>query len=351
MSRQRYKLAKYVVFLRQEEHGIVGLGSNQQVVKDLTFWETLVDVSMAFINDASFDEIYTHEPLARDERFSEALTFLIDNRFLVPHHDLDEEGRYSRSHLYYQSLGGDPQTVSESLHTSSISIIGCGGIGNHISAMLACSGVGDIHLVDGDVIELSNLTRQILFSESDIGKKKTDVLATELRRRNKTVRVNVIDRMIQDKADLDALPGRDLFVVSADSFALLPLINQYCLEAGVPYLSVGYMNDISVYGPFVIPGETGCLNCGVLRLGIGQGYCERLNVKLQTLNRRFKSATFPPVNAAAAALASSDVLKYLGKIGSLASKDKRIGLHDSSMVIETQDFSANPECELCAHLH
>ncbi|WP_273789640.1 ThiF family adenylyltransferase [Bartonella sp. ML70XJBT] len=75
--------------------------------------------------------------------------------------------RYSRSHLHYQSYGMHPASVQHTLLQKSVVILGRGGIGNHVSAMLAASGVGKLTLVDNDVIELTNLTRQILFTEED----------------------------------------------------------------------------------------------------------------------------------------------------------------------------------------
>ncbi|WP_143481171.1 ThiF family adenylyltransferase [Pseudomonas extremaustralis] len=67
---------------------------------------------------------------------------------------------YSRSELYYQSVGASPSTINSNLSNASVSIIGCGGIGNHISAALATSGVGEIHIGAKKTSTLSKVSEQ-----------------------------------------------------------------------------------------------------------------------------------------------------------------------------------------------
>lgn len=101
------------------------------------------------------------------EDFNQAFDFLFSNHFLVLAETSDNifNNRYSRNHLHYQSYGMNPASVQYTLSQKVVIILGCGGIGNHVSAILASSGVGKLILVDNDVIEITNLTRQILFTE------------------------------------------------------------------------------------------------------------------------------------------------------------------------------------------
>src|SRR5699024_3924681 len=91
----------------------------------------------------------------------------------------DPEGRYSRHDLYYALTYGDGVT-SLGLKNKSIAVIGVGGIGVNVAMALCTAGVGRLVLVDDDVVEVSNLTRQYLYSESDTGRLKVDVVREQL---------------------------------------------------------------------------------------------------------------------------------------------------------------------------
>ena len=79
-----------------------------------------------------------------------------------------------------------------SLAGSRVVLLGCGGIGSLVAITLATAGVGELILVDGDHVEPSNLTRQFLFTEADVGLPKAEVLARKLRRRNSSCQVRPV---------------------------------------------------------------------------------------------------------------------------------------------------------------
>lgn len=139
------------------------------------------------------------------EDFNHAFDFLFSNHCLVLAETLDNifKNRYSRNHLHYQSYGMNPETVQYTLSQKMVVILGCGGIGSHVSVILASSGVGKLILVDNDVIEISNLTRQILFTEQDVGLPKTTVLRRELLQRNSESEVTELQMSIMDKTDIN----------------------------------------------------------------------------------------------------------------------------------------------------
>ncbi|KEC54736.1 ThiF family adenylyltransferase [Bartonella koehlerae] len=89
------------------------------------------------------------------------LNFLVSNHFLVLAETSDNifHNRYSRNHLHYQNYGMYPASIQHTLLQKKVVILGCDGIGNHVSAILASSDVGKLILADNDVIEMTNLTR------------------------------------------------------------------------------------------------------------------------------------------------------------------------------------------------
>ncbi|WP_244426914.1 HesA/MoeB/ThiF family protein [Bartonella senegalensis] len=168
------------------------------------------------------------------ENFNPAFDVLFSNHFLVWNETSDNifHNRYSRSHLHYQSYGMHPASVQHTLSQKVVVILGCGGIGNHVSAILASSSVGKLILVDNDMIKMTNLTRQILFTEEDIGLPKTTVLQRELIRRNSQSEVHELQMLITEKEDINKLPKADLWIISADSPDKLgPWINEWRVKS------------------------------------------------------------------------------------------------------------------------
>ncbi|MDG2647070.1 ThiF family adenylyltransferase, partial [Vibrio parahaemolyticus] len=102
----------------------------------------------------------------------------------------------------------------EALKQSSVLILGAGGLGCASSQYLATAGVGRITLIDDDIVELSNLQRQVLHHDTDIGRKKVDSAADALRELNPHVEVNTVAKRLDD-AQLQALIEQHTVVVDA----------------------------------------------------------------------------------------------------------------------------------------
>jgi len=151
-------------------------------------------------------------------------------------------------------------------------IIGLGGQGSIISQILASTGVGKITLIDGDKVELDNLTRQILYTEEDVGKSKAQVLAQKLIKQNSNIKVKVFDKYISTQEDADKLISKnhDFVVLCADKplIQLREWVNAICLKKNISYLAVSG----SWVGPICIPYKTACFECE-------QNYYRKLNPK------------------------------------------------------------------------
>lgn len=341
-----YTLGRYVILQVLGGSRFIGIGSRQKAIDSEITWGCIIGLCKLSKKRTTLEHLRQYD---KNSSAPGTLDFLLENHFVIPDSDITSSSRYSRTLYYYQSIGLDPETAQVNLKKATVTILGCGGIGNHIGASLVSNGVGTINLVDGDYVELTNLTRQILFNERDINSRKVEILAKRLSERNSESTINTLDLHINNEEDLSNIPSSDLFIVSADSNGIINLVNTYCLKNKISFVNVGYMNDIAVWGPFVIPGKTGCYACGAMRTGIMGKEKEDNNVHqlIDELNHDFKSATFPPVNASAAALATSDIIRYLSGSSAIASLNKRIGLHDFTLKVETQDFSKNDECSVC----
>ena len=136
-----------------------------------------------------------------------------------------EVERYSRQ-LVLPEVG---QRGQKRLKNSSVVIVGAGGLGIPASVYLAAAGVGRIGIVDNDVVELSNLHRQTIYSESDLGRAKVDVLGERLRSVNPHVSVTTHSLRLDSSNALDVLAGYQVVVDCTDNFPARYLINDACV--------------------------------------------------------------------------------------------------------------------------
>ncbi|ASO30873.1 molybdopterin-synthase adenylyltransferase MoeB [Vibrio anguillarum] len=125
----------------------------------------------------------------------------------------------------------------EALKQSSILILGAGGLGCAASQYLATAGVGSLTLIDDDVVELSNLQRQVLHSDADIGRKKVDSAAESLRMLNPYLTVNTVAQRLED-AQLKALIEQHSLVLDAsDNLDTRNQLNKLCFQTKTPLVS------------------------------------------------------------------------------------------------------------------
>lgn len=331
--------------------GIIGGGSKEQLVEDLRAWEQLITLAHCFIQAKDPEQVKKELSAEISESsFKEKIDFLLHHHFLVPKslNKFTEEDRYSRNYFHYQSYGANPDQVQECLRKSKVVIIGCGGIGNHTSVVLATAGVGEIMLVDDDLIEKTNLTRQVLFTEDDIGLRKTHVMKRELQRRNSDVHVSELIMNISTPEDLHKIPEGDIWVVSADHpFNLINWVNKHCVAIRQSYINAGYVNDIAVFGPLYIPDVTGCYECQKVVSSMYGSENSKTDKLIKEINSRYKPATFAPVNNVTAAMCANDVLKFLGKYEKPLSLNKRIGIWSDQPFILEQNMERSSLCKIC----
>jgi len=191
----------------------------------------------------------------------------------------DELMRYSRQVL----LDGWDVDAQLRLKHSRIVMVGAGGLGCPAAETLARAGVGNIHLIDDDVIEISNLQRQTLFLPQDLGQHKAQVAAARLLEINEliTVSYEVVRVEAANAAELLKLPAKvetatqttaltaapqltplpDLLLDCTDNFAIRELLNRISVAYAIPLLSasaIGMTGQLALYEPAL---SSGCYHC------------------------------------------------------------------------------------------
>ena len=236
-----------------------------------------------------------------------------------------ERSRYSRGVTLLRWMDRTPRPSAWEpqirLRDARVLVVGLGGTGSSAAQALVASGVGHTHCLDGDVVELSNLNRQLLYTEADLGRAKVTVAVDRLRSSNRDVTVSGERTVIRgveqltgilsappptgDGARPDGTPaagtgGFDLLLLCADDPpAVRDWANRACLATGTPWVTGGYSGPLASAGVFV-PGVGGCWSC--LRLG----EADRRDLGLAPgQDERVASARLPwhPANAVTAGLA------------------------------------------------
>jgi len=145
--------------------------------------------------------------------------------------------RYSR-HIILKEVGG---TGQEKLLNSKILIIGAGGLGAPIALYLAAAGVGTIAIADGDVVDLSNLQRQVIHFTPDVGKQKVVSAKEKMEQINPDVKVIPILEHVHSGNILELIKPYDFIIDGTDNFSAKFLINDACVIAKKPYSHGGIL--------------------------------------------------------------------------------------------------------------
>ena len=140
----------------------------------------------------------------------------------------EEIHRYAR-HIVLNDVGGVGQ---KKLRAARVLLVGAGGLGSPLGMYLAAAGVGVVGLIDDDVVELSNLQRQIAHATSDIGRSKVESAAETLRALNPLVEVRPHRARLTAANVMDLIAGYDLIADGSDNFATRFLLNDACYLAG-----------------------------------------------------------------------------------------------------------------------
>jgi hypothetical protein len=258
---RKFTLAPYVRAGFKNNILHFGFGSLRNLIKEKDIQNCILDAAVFFKKSKYIGEVSTFLKNAgyNSKCIKDTLNILKKN-FLIPEGFYKPEDRYSRSFLFYSLSGAEIEQVRKKISNKTIAIVGCGGIGNVVGVLLATAGVGKFILFDKDKVELSNLSRQIMFKETDCNKFKTTSLAEALKERSSDIKITEIKEFV-DEENIKYLSEADFILVSGDQENVLDLINSFAINKRISFMNVGYVEDIAVWGPFVIPGKSGCYHC------------------------------------------------------------------------------------------
>lgn len=162
--------------------------------------------------------------------------------------------RYAKQRIF---LGRE---ADEGLRTKRVAVLGLGATGSVIAPWLARAGVGHLTLIDRDVVEASNLQRQLLYGEADLGRPKAEVAAAHLAGANSAVALDAVVADLTSGNARELLAGFDLICDGTDNFEARFLINDMAILTGTPWIYAGAIGGEGVVWP-LHPPWTPCLRC------------------------------------------------------------------------------------------
>jgi molybdopterin/thiamine biosynthesis adenylyltransferase/rhodanese-related sulfurtransferase len=231
--------------------------------------------------------------------------------------------RYSRQTLV-SKIGLKGQLKIEQ---TNVLIVGAGGLGCTVAAQLAGAGIGGITIIDHDIVDRSNLHRQILFREDDVDQSKAVIAARELTRINNSCQITPIKQRLNTKNVNHLVESADLVVDAADNFATAYLLSDACVLAKRALISASVNRTFGYVGQFCASGPS--LRAVFPRLPMAQASCNTVGV------------TGPSVGVVAS-IQAQEVIKFcVGDPSQLSGKLLYLDVWDYTQ--QLIDFNGIPE--------
>ncbi len=245
----------------------------------------------------------------------------------------EETQRYSR-HILIDKIGEEGQ---KKIKEASVLVVGAGGLGSPILMYLAAGGVGRVGIVDGDVVSLSNLSRQVLYTDYDIGKKKVFVAKKRLEQMNPNTKIEIYPEWLNEEIALHIFAKYDCIVDATDNFKTRYLINKMAVSLEKT-LFIGAVGRFTGQVVDVLPHKTPCYNCI---------FPEKEEKTLSFMTERSReNGVFTSLVGVIGTIVANEVLKYILGIGK--NFFGKLLIYDAL----NNDFSVipvekNPSCKIC----
>lgn len=222
----------------------------------------------------------------------------------------------------------------EKLLAANVLVIGLGGLGSPVAMYLAAAGVGTLTLVDDDKVDLSNLQRQIVHTNDQIGQPKVQSAAVLLQQLNGATKLHLIDKRLREEALDNAIAAADVVVDCTDNFTTRFAINQYCVKRKTPLVSgaaIRLEGQLSVFD--LRHPESPCYRCLYAELDDENLSCAQ-------------SGVLSPVVGVIGTLQAVETIKLIAEFGETLVG--RLQLYDAKMGI-WREFKLNKDknCPVC----
>jgi adenylyltransferase/sulfurtransferase len=234
----------------------------------------------------------------------------------------DELERYSRQIMLFGKEG------QKRLSDATVFVAGAGGLGCPVALYLAVAGIGHLKVADKDLVEQTNLNRQVLHWEQDIGKEKVISIEEKILQINPHVEIQTFHLTIDETNIMDLVADADIIVDAMDNYEVRYFLNKVAHEKGIPMVH-GAIRGFDGQAMTIMPGESACFNC--------------------VFPSEPPSEIFPVIGTTPGIIAiiqANEVIKYLLGAGKLLTNRLLIwdGLNSE---MDYMKVSKRPDCKIC----
>lgn len=237
--------------------------------------------------------------------------------------------RYSR-HILLPEVGIEGQ---HKIRQASVLVVGAGGLGSPVALYLAAAGVGRLGIADADVVDLSNLQRQILHATPDVGAAKVDSAARRIAALNPDVTVVPHRGYLTAATIADVVSQYDFVVEGVDNFPSKYLVNDACVLAGVPFSMGGILQFVG-QTTTVLPGKTACYRCVMGEPPTG------------TVPTCASAGVFGAIAGMLGSIQAAEALKYITGVGRLLT-DALLCFDAKEMEFFKSPMRRKADCRVC----
>jgi molybdopterin/thiamine biosynthesis adenylyltransferase len=259
--------------------------------------------------------------------------------------------RFERQLAFYGDVlpvGVSAAEAQARLRDATVCLLGVGGLGSWVALALGCSGIGRMIGVDSDRLELSNLNRQVLYRESDIGELKARAAEKTLTGLDSRLDyVPVVRQLDSVEAVSEVIQGADVVVTTVDwpPHAISQWVDKACFAAGIPYVSMSQHPPKTRIGPTYIPGKTGCFACQERQYRKDYPLYDQLEAAEAV---RPPSATYGPACGMIGALAAGEVVRLLAGLGEPATVGNALLFDLHTFEVEREPVPRDADCPVCS---
>jgi molybdopterin/thiamine biosynthesis adenylyltransferase len=253
----------------------------------------------------------------------------------------------------YATMSTNKYAMQEQLKNAKVALLGCGGVGSHVAFDVLGLGVAAQMVVDFDKVELSNLNRQILYTEGDVGQRKLEIAVRRLRDYNPNANINGIERKLTSVEDVEqVVAGRDFVFCAVDrpKMQVVQWVNEACVRQGVPFVGGGVETQRSVLY-LINPGVTGCMECW-RRANADTEHDHALRDRMAELHTDGgvgpDLAAFGPMVTILTMLMVTEFVRFITGIAEPIAAGRLVENHFADLVTrESERWDRLPDCPVC----
>ncbi|BDR54864.1 hypothetical protein KIMH_09750 [Bombiscardovia apis] len=260
--------------------------------------------------------------------------------------ELSNADRYNRQQLYFSMLnlhsGISAQSCAKKLASSTIAIMGFGGIGSNCALQLANSGIQGLILCDCDKVEDTNLVRQFLYRNKDISSFKTSAALRNLNEIRNDLHVRTVNKAMNTTEDAKkVIEGADCVICTMDNppDLIKRVVNEACIEEKIPVIFAGFSEHMGLAGPLVVPYLSPCYECQRAQL-------PTTNTSVR-MNADIVTPSFGPLCMAISAVTVDEVIRYVSGYATPGLIGKTLMMNGNDYTTTTSQWLRSLSCPVC----